>query len=401
MPIHLKLAKGAREIDDALWLRHEVFVIEDGKFGGRPLRGSRLVDRFDAFPDTSHMVAYENDEPVATVRLIKDSEAGMPVDELLDFGPVRAQLLAENAVADGQAAGSAPVQFGSAGMFAIRSRWRRRRDVIRAMFRMAAAALHRRGVTHVLAAVNHETAGMYRRFGFIQRSEKVWNEEIGDHIIALTGTTEDLVAWARGKLPETVLSLFEYSCDRMVLRAGESVFLEGEVGEHAFVVDSGEIRITRERAFGEELTLAHLGRGELFGELALIDDKPRSASAFAVSDTELMTLDRETFQHHLREHPEHGEQLFQVFSSRMRSMGELAMVLAFAPAAQRLEFALELARGQASRDPDRSGRLVFRGGARELARLAAVDEPSALAFLEQASAASTLEFSARHIVFLD
>ena len=82
-------------------------------------------------------------------------------------------------------------------------------------------------------------------------------------------------------------------------------------------------------------------------------------------------------------------------------MGELAMVLAFAPAPQRLEFALELARGQASRDPDRSGRLVFRGGARELARLAAVDEPSALAFLEQASAASTLEFSARHIVFLD
>ena len=398
MPIHIKLAKGAREIDDALWLRHEVFVIEDGRFGGKPLPGSRLVDRFDTFPDTAHMVAYENAEPVATVRLIKDSEAGMPADELFDFGPFRAQVLAAG---EGQAAGAAPVQFGSAGMFAIRSKWRRRRDVIRAMFRMAAAALHRCGVTHVLAVVNHRTAGMYRRFGFVQRSEKIWSEEIGDHIIALTGTTEDLLDWARGKLPEVVLSLFQHSCDRMVFRAGEPVFLEGDVGEHAFVVDSGEIRITRERPSGEELTLAHLRRGELFGELALIDDMPRSASAFAVSDTELMTLDRETFQRHLREHPDHGEQLFRVFSSRMRSMGELAMVLAFAPAVQRLEFALELARGQATRDTEHAGRSVFRGGPRELALLAAVDEPSALEFLEQASAASTLEFSARHIAFLD
>ena len=401
MPIHIKLAKSAREIDDALWLRHEVFVVEDGRFGGKPLRGERLVDRFDAFPDTSHMVAYENDEPVATVRLIKDSGIGMPVDELYDFGPIRSQLLAGAMAANGRPPGAVQVQFGSAGMFAIRANWRRRRDVIRAMFRMAAAALHRCGVTHVLAVVNHETAGMYRRFGFVQRSEKIWHEEIGDHIIALTGMTEDLHVWARGQLPETVISLFEHSCDRIVFRAGESVFLEGDAGEQAFVVDSGELRITRRRDSGEELTLAHLKRGELFGELALIDEKPRSASAIAVSDTELMTLDRETFQRHLRENPDQGQQLLQVFSSRMRSMGDLAMVLAFAPAAQRLEFALELARRQAVRDPGDVRKSVFRGGPRELALLAAVDEQAAVAFLEQAAAESSLEFSPRIIAFLD
>jgi CRP-like cAMP-binding protein len=114
-----------------------------------------------------------------------------------------------------------------------------------------------------------------------------------------------------------------------------------------------------------------------------------------------MTLDRETFQRHLRENPDQSQQLLQVFSSRMRSMGDLAMVLAFAPAAQRLEFALELARRQAVRDPGDARKSVFRGGPRELALLAAVDEQAAVAFLEQAAADSSLEFSQRIIAFLD
>jgi len=50
MPIRIKLARSPKEIDDALWLRHEVFVVEDGKFGGKPVPGHRLVDHFDAFP---------------------------------------------------------------------------------------------------------------------------------------------------------------------------------------------------------------------------------------------------------------------------------------------------------------------------------------------------------------
>ena len=396
MPIHIKLAKSAKEIDDALWVRHEVFVVEDGKFGGTPLHGARLVDRFDAFPETHHMVAYEGGEPVATVRLLKDTEVGMPVDQLFDFSTFRAQVLAESV----PAAGGLPVQFGSAGMFAIRANWRRRRDVVLAMFRMAAAAFHRFGVTHILSAVNHETAGMYRRFSFVQRSDKIWNEEISHHIIALTGTTKELRAWAFGESRETALSAFQDSFERLVFRAGETVFLEGDAGVHAFVVGSGEIRISRQRTTGEELTLAHLKRGELFGELALIDEQPRSASAIAVLDSELMTLDRDTFQHHLRTNPAHCQGLFRTFSSRMRSMGELAMVLAFAPASQRLDFALEVTRRQASQDPADAGRSVFRGGPRELALLAAVDEQAAVEFLERAAARSELEFSRRQIVFL-
>ncbi len=402
MPIRIKVAQNAKEIDDALWLRHEVFVVEDGKFGGKPIHGHRLVDRFDAFPSAYHVVAYEGTEPVAAMRLLKDSEAGMPVDELYDFTEYRRQAVAGEIPASSapEVASTVPVQFGSAGMLAIRANWRRRRDVIRAMFRMAATVCHRYGATHILVVVNHETAGMYRRLGFTQLSDKIWNEEIGNHVIPLVGTTEQFLSWAFGDLPDTALSAFQDSFERMVYRAGEIVFFEGDVGEHAYVVDSGEIRIARKRTTGEELTLAHLNRGDLFGELALIDDQPRSASATAASDSELMTLDRATFQAQLQVNPERCRRLFRIFSARMRSMDELAMVLAFAPAGQRLEFALEVARQQSLPDRSNPAQLVFRGGPKELALLAAVDELAATSFLELGAKNGELEFSQRHISFI-
>lgn len=401
MSIRIKLAQNAKEIDDALWLRHEVFIVEDGKFGGKPIHGHRLVDRFDAFPSAYHVVAYEGNEPVATMRLLKDSEAGMPVDELYDFTEIRRQALAGEIPATvAQEEGSAvPTAFGSAGMLAIRAQWRRRRDVIRAMFRMAATVCHRYGATHILVVVNYETAGMYRRLGFTQLSDKIWNEEIGNHVIPLVGTTVQFLSWAFRDLPDTALSAFQDSFERMVYRAGETVFLEGDIGAHAYVVDSGEIRISRKRGNGEELTLAHLNRGDLFGELALIDDQPRSASATAGSDSELMTLDRATFQSQLQVNPERCRRLFRIFSARMRSMDELAMVLAFAPQGQRLEFAIEIARQQATPDRSHSDQLVFRGGPRELALLAAVDELAAIEFLNRGVETGILEFSQRHISF--
>ena len=394
MAIRIKVASEAREIDDALWLRHEVFVNEDRKFGGKPVHGGRLVDRFDAFPNASHVVAYEDSEPVATMRLLKDSDAGMPVDELYDFSTYRRQIAAATNP-DG-----VRIQFGSAGMLAIRSQWRRRRDVIRAMFRMAATVCRRYGASHILVVVNHETAGMYRRLGFVPLTqERIWNEEIGNHVVPLVGTTDQFMEWAFRGMKDTVLSDFQDSFERMVLRAGEYVFREGERGEHAYIVEAGDIRIARNRATGEELTLAHLKRGDLLGELALIDEQPRSASAIAMVDTELMTLDRRTFQVEMQAKPERAQSLFRIFSARVRAMDELAMVLAFAPAGQRLEFALDVARQQSSPDATQPGMKVFKGGARELALLAAVEESAARNYLETLAGSGAVSFGPRHIQF--
>ncbi len=77
-------------------------------------------------------------------------------------------------------------------------------------------------------------------------------------------------------------------------RDGELVFRQGQFGDRMFIVMSGAVRIYREDLNGET-TLANLGFGEMFGELALFDQHPRSASASAIGDTELRVITHEEF----------------------------------------------------------------------------------------------------------
>ena len=63
--------------------------------------------------------------------------------------------------------------------------------------------------------------------------------------------------------------------------AGDEIFAEGDPAEDAFVIDSGEVDIVKE-VDGEPVVLARLGAGEIFGEMGLVDDKPRSATASVV-----------------------------------------------------------------------------------------------------------------------
>ncbi len=401
MPIELRVCDDSKEIDNCLWVRHEVFVVEDGKFGGKPLPTERLVDRFDAFPNVHNVIAYEDGEPIATMRLVRESKVGLPADDLFDFSVYKKRLLEKAERAEREGADELVKQpvFGSAGMLAVRANWRRRRDVIRAMFRMAATVCRANGATHVLLVVNHDTSGMYRRLGFSALAEKFWSEEIGNYLTPLVAPTDHFFAWAFGSLPETPLSAFRDSFNRLVLRAGETVFHEGEPGEHAYIVEAGDVRISRHSGTGEELSLAHLGRGSLFGEFALIDELPRSASAVAVVDTELMSLDRKTFLGQLRQYPERANDLFKMFSGRMRSMDELAMVLAFSPTSERLDFAIDLVRQRAVHDTAYPGRRIFRGGPAEVARLAAVDEAEVHNYLAELAKAGKVSFSDRQIVF--
>lgn len=77
-----------------------------------------------------------------------------------------------------------------------------------------------------------------------------------------------------------------------MLRAGDVLFHEGEPGRSAYLIESGSVRI--EVGAGEDaLTLADLGTGDLVGEMAMIDDAPRTATATALVDSLLLVIDRE------------------------------------------------------------------------------------------------------------
>src|SRR3954468_25087382 len=74
---------------------------------------------------------------------------------------------------------------------------------------------------------------------------------------------------------------------------GKVLFKQGEKGDAAYIVNSGAIGLYRE-AQGRRIPLATVRRGELFGEMAVIDGSPRLATAFTLEDSALMVVSMET-----------------------------------------------------------------------------------------------------------
>ena len=73
--------------------------------------------------------------------------------------------------------------------------------------------------------------------------------------------------------------------------AGEEIFRIGDQGRNAYFIEKGRVEITNPRQ-GEDLVLATLGVGEIFGEMSMIDDAPRSATVRALEDTEVIIIQR-------------------------------------------------------------------------------------------------------------
>ncbi|MDP6708292.1 MAG: EAL domain-containing protein [Alphaproteobacteria bacterium] len=108
---------------------------------------------------------------------------------------------------------------------------------------------------------------------------------------------------------------------RRSFAAGEQIFDEGDLGDVAYIVESGSIALTRELA-GEMVRIATLGTGEIVGEMALIDDAPRSASAVAEVDTQVFVIERDLLRQHIAMTNPMIELLMRVLLDRLRSTHE-------------------------------------------------------------------------------
>jgi CRP-like cAMP-binding protein len=94
---------------------------------------------------------------------------------------------------------------------------------------------------------------------------------------------------------------------------GEVIFREGEVGDAFYLVLEGKVRISKHVPGAGEEALAILGQGDYFGEMALIDEFPRSASAIAHTDCRLLLMDKADFAKLLSSHQELASKLLWVF----------------------------------------------------------------------------------------
>src|SRR6476661_11126209 len=101
--------------------------------------------------------------------------------------------------------------------------------------------------------------------------------------------------------------------------AGTRVFHEGDRSDACYIVREGSFRVTREHSDGRAITLATLGPGEVFGELAMLDGDTRSASAEALSDGELLALPANDVRGLLARHPEIALKLVAGLVRRLRA----------------------------------------------------------------------------------
>ncbi len=99
------------------------------------------------------------------------------------------------------------------------------------------------------------------------------------------------------------------------------LFNEGDAGEEMFIIQTGRVKISK-RIRGVEKTLATLEKGEFFGEMAILNDKPRSAKAETLEDCDMLVIDRKTFDALIRGNVEIAVRFIKRLADRLREAND-------------------------------------------------------------------------------
>lgn len=103
---------------------------------------------------------------------------------------------------------------------------------------------------------------------------------------------------------------------------GDVIFAEGDPGDCAYLIKSGEVKITKIARDDQPRTIATLRAGNIIGEMALIDQEPRAASAVVLQDAEVLIISNEEFQKRLEGSDQVIGLLMQTFTNRLRQQAQ-------------------------------------------------------------------------------
>src|SRR6266481_4536534 len=107
-------------------------------------------------------------------------------------------------------------------------------------------------------------------------------------------------------------------------KTGTPLFRAGDQGDAMYIIERGKVRISVQATDGQELTLTELGRGDFFGEMALLlDGQRRSANAVVAEDARLALLAREHFLSFMRSSPDVALEMLTALANRLRRTDEL------------------------------------------------------------------------------
>jgi len=122
-----------------------------------------------------------------------------------------------------------------------------------------------------------------------------------------------------GKLKDKELKIIEKYMNLIEVSAGEIVFKEGDRGDYVCFILDGSLDVLKKSETGESIVISTLSRGRSIGEMAVIDELPRSATVKACTKSILITLSRDNFNYILEEHSTIGVKILKGIS-RLLSM---------------------------------------------------------------------------------
>jgi len=148
---------------------------------------------------------------------------------------------------------------------------------------------------------------------------------------------------------ETLVSTFR----RRRFARGETLVEVGGPGGSVFLVESGQVRISLPGSESREVTLAHLGAGDCFGEMSMLDGEPRSANVTATEDTVVLEGTRDDFVKSLEASPRIAMSLLIMMSQRLRAANDIIESLSFLDVQGRVaRFLLDMARKSGTETPE-------------------------------------------------
>jgi CRP/FNR family transcriptional regulator len=206
-------------------------------------------------------------------------------------------------------------------------------------------------------------------------------------------------------LEEAELERFSHVAVPRSFPAGTRVFHEGDNSDACYIVKSGTFRVTREHSDGRAITLATLGPGEIFGELAMLDGDQRSASAEALSDGELLALPAGDVRSLLARHPEIALKLVAGLVRRLRAANVRLSRQSFQTVPSRVagilaQLSREAQDGNGA-EANGSGEVTIRMNQTDLAQLAGTSRESVSRFLAELERAGVVRSGRGRVTVLD
>ena len=124
-------------------------------------------------------------------------------------------------------------------------------------------------------------------------------------------------------LDEEELSQLASTIDSMTIEAGETLFNAGDHGESMYIVNWGEIELYIKDTTGQKIVLKIAEADDIFGEISMLDNRPRSATAKALMRTELFILDRDDLLLLFQKKPDAGLNMLAAMSTMLRDADDL------------------------------------------------------------------------------